>query len=65
MTLHSDIKRAECAQCAAAEEALKGLSDKAKANFALALLMKVTDPDAAGPLSFAANRVTGVARHAP
>lgn len=51
-------KKAECAQRATAEEALEGLSDKAKVNFALALMMKVTDPHAAAALRFAGNQVT-------
>ena len=54
----SDIKRDECAKRDMAEEALKGLSDKEKANFALALLMKITDPDAAAVLRFAGNQLT-------
>jgi hypothetical protein len=50
-------KQFECAQRAAAEEALKGLSDKDKVNFALALMMKVADPDAAAALRFAGNQL--------
>lgn len=41
-----------------AEEALSGLSDKGKVHFALKLILDTTDPDAAGTLSFAANRIT-------
>lgn len=41
-----------------AEEALRGLSDKDKVHFALKLILDTTDPDAAGTLSFAANRIT-------
>ena len=37
-------KQFECAQRTAAEEALSGLSDKAKVHFALALLMKPAFP---------------------
>ncbi len=47
----------EVDQRTAAEEALSGLSDKAKVHFALALLMKVTDPDAVAALRFAANQI--------
>lgn len=50
-------KQFECAQRTAAEEALSGLSDKAKVHFALALLMKATDPDAAAALRFAGNQL--------
>jgi|LULG01.1.fsa_nt_gb hypothetical protein len=57
MSLVTNIKRAECAQRAAAEEALQGLSDKDKANFALSLLMKITDPDAAAVVRFAGNQL--------
>jgi len=51
-------KQFEVAQRAAAEEALRGLSDKDKVHFALKLILDTTDPDAAGTLSFAANRIT-------
>lgn len=40
-----------------AEVALHGLSDKDKVHFALKLILDTTDPDAAGTLSFAANRI--------
>jgi len=46
-------KQFEAAQRIAAEEALSGLSDKAKVHFALALIMKVTDPDAVAAVRFA------------
>lgn len=58
MTHLTQQKQFECAKRATAEEALKGLSDKEKANFALALLMKITDPDAAAVLRFAGNQLT-------
>lgn len=51
-------KQFEVAQRATAEEALRGLSDKDKVHFALKLILHTTDPDAAGALSFAANRIT-------
>lgn len=57
MSLIANIKRAECAQRAAAEAALQGLSDKDKANFALSLLMKITDPDAAAVVRFAGSQL--------
>lgn len=46
---------------ATAEEALKSLSDKGKVNFALALLMKVNDPDAAACLRFAGSQLAELA----
>lgn len=58
MTHLTQQKQFECAQRAAAVEALQGLSDRDKANFALALLMKITDPDAAAVLRFAGNQLT-------
>lgn len=49
-----------CAQHIAAEEALQGLPDKAKVNFALALMMKVTEPDAAAVMRFAGGQITAL-----
>jgi len=51
-------KLMELGQRAAAEEALDGLSDKAKVHFALALVMKVSDPSAVPALSFAGRQIT-------
>lgn len=53
-------KQFETAQRGMAEETLSGLSDKAKVNFALSLMMKVTDPDAAGALHFAGGQITNL-----
>ena len=57
----TDIKRAECAKRRMAEEALADLSDKDKVNFALALMMKTTDPDAAACLRFAGSQLAELA----
>ncbi len=54
-------KQFECAKRTAAEEALEGLSDRAKVNFALCMMMKITDPDAAGVMSFASTRLAEMA----
>ncbi len=60
MTYLTQKMRFEYAQRATAEEALKGLSDKAKVNFSLSLMMKVTDPDAAGAMHFAGGQITNL-----
>lgn len=60
MSCLAQQKRVECAQRIAAEEALEGLSDKDKVNFALALVMKVTDPHAAAVMAFAGKRITEI-----
>lgn len=49
-------KQFEAAQRDFAEQALAGLSDTAKVHFALKILIDVTDPQAAGALSFTAKR---------
>lgn len=51
-------KQFAVSQRAAAEEALRGLSDKEKVHFALKLILGTIDPDAASALSFAANRIS-------
>ena len=60
MTHLAQQKQFETAQRGMAAEALSGLSDKAKVNFALALMMKVTDPDAAGAMRFAGGQITNL-----
>lgn len=45
-----------------AEGALLGLSDRDKVHFALALLMKTTDPDAVAALRFAGNQLAELSR---
>jgi len=57
----SDIKRAQCAQRTLAEEALAGLSDREKVNFALALMMKTTDADAVATIRFAGSQLAELA----
>jgi hypothetical protein len=61
MSYLGDIKRAECTHRSVAEDALSGLSDKEKVNFALALMMKTTDPDAAACLRFASSQIAELA----
>ncbi|WP_107496961.1 hypothetical protein [Thalassobius sp. I31.1] len=40
-----------------AREALAGLTDKERVHFATSLLLNVTDPEACGPMRFAAGRI--------
>lgn len=58
MTHLTKQEQFESDQRIVAEKALNGLSDKAKIHFALALVMKTTDPDAAAALRFAANHMS-------
>lgn len=60
MTDLTQQKQYACAQRAAAEQAVSGLSDREKVHFALALMMRLTDPDAVAALRFAANELVGL-----